>query len=180
MMSRISICVYTVFICSYQQLVFGGLHLGMFSNINYLGYENNQPASSFHNTYFDHGIAYLSDIFFCLDNLPSGITKIYWAHHKLSGSVSKGTLVTLIWVEFDPMNFTYEQHYFLYIINKVKQFYSLLISDEAKHPSSADLDLTNSSQEVFSITYTVASETYVCSFQCRTLKHILFTNAKIA
>ena len=68
----------------------------MFSNINYLRYENNKPASSFHNTYFDHGIDYLSDIFFCLDNLPSGITKICWAYHKLSGSVSKGTLVTLI------------------------------------------------------------------------------------
>ena len=67
---------------------------------------------------------------------------------------------------------------------KSKQFYSLLIVNKAKYPNSfktlsADLEFSNPLQEVFSIPYNVASETYVWSFQYTLLNNILFTNTKL-
>lgn len=67
---------------------------------------------------------------------------------------------------------------------KSKQFYSLLIVNKAKYPNnfktlSADLEFSNSLQEVFSIPYNVAGETYVWSFQYKLLNNILFTNTKL-
>ena len=67
---------------------------------------------------------------------------------------------------------------------KSKQFYSLLIANKAKYANgfkalSADLELSNPLQEVFSIPYNAASETYVWSFQYKLLNNILFTNSKL-
>ena len=61
---------------------------------------------------------------------------------------------------------------------------TLLIVNKAKHPNSfktlsADLEISNPLQEVFSIPYKVASDTYVWSFQYKLLNNILFTNAKL-
>ena len=44
--------------------------------------------------------------------------------------------------------------------------------------SKCNFELSNA-QDVFSIPYLVASETYVWSFQCRVLNFILFTNDKL-
>ena len=67
---------------------------------------------------------------------------------------------------------------------KSKQFYSLLIVNKAKYSNSfktlsADLELSNSLQEVLSIPYNVAGETNVWSFQYKLLNNILFTNTKL-
>ena len=67
---------------------------------------------------------------------------------------------------------------------KSKQFYSLLIVNKAKYLNSfktlsADLELSNSLQEVFSIPYYATGETYVWSFQYKLLNNILFTNTKL-
>ena len=66
---------------------------------------------------------------------------------------------------------------------KCEQFYSMMISSKARIPNgfkklTADFELSNV-QEVFSIPYLVASETYVWSFQYRVLNFILFTNDKL-
>ena len=58
-----------------------------------------------------------------------------------------------------------------------------MISSKARIPNgfkklTADFELSNA-QEVFSIPYLVASETYVWSFQYRVLNFILFTNDKL-
>ena len=64
-----------------------------------------------------------------------------------------------------------------------KQFYPTMISSKARPPNGfknliADFELSDV-QEVFSIPYLVASETYVWSFQFRVLNFILFTNDKL-
>ena len=58
-----------------------------------------------------------------------------------------------------------------------------MISSKARIPNgfkklTVDFELSNA-QEVFSIPYLVASETYVWSFQYRVLNFILFTNNKL-
>ena len=83
----------------------------------------------------------------------------------------------------DPMNFDYKSKSFNAYTARCKQFYSTMISNKARTPNgfkklTADFELLNA-QEVFSIPYLVASETYVWSFQYRILNFILFTNDKL-
>ena len=87
-------------------------------------------------------------------------------------------------VEFDPMTFKYNPTEFNTYSAKSKHFYSLLIANKAKYPKrlktlSADLELSNPLQEVFSIPYNAAGETYAWSFQYKLLNNILFTNIKL-
>ena len=83
----------------------------------------------------------------------------------------------------DPMNFDYKSKAFNAYTAKCKQFYSTMISSKARIPNAfkkltADFELSNV-QDVFSIPYLVASETYLWSFQYRVLNFILFTNDKL-
>ena len=43
----------------------------------------------------------------------------------------------------------------------------------------SDFDISNSLEEIYSLPQTVASETYIWSFQYRVLNYILYTNAKL-
>ena len=59
-----------------------------------------------------------------------------------------------------------------------------MIANKAKYPNrfktlSADLKISDPLQEVFSIPYNAAGETYVWSFQYKLLNNILFTNTKL-
>ena len=68
--------------------------------------------------------------------------------------------------------------------SKCKNFYKLLITAKAKLPNMSkklisDLDISNSLEEIYSLPRTVASETYIWSFQYRVLNYILYTNAKL-
>ena len=81
------------------------------------------------------------------------------------------------------MNFDYKSKSFNAYTARCKQFYSTMISSKARTPNgfkklTADFKLSKA-QEVFSIPYLVASETYVWSFQYRVLNFILFTNDKL-
>ena len=83
----------------------------------------------------------------------------------------------------DPMNFDYKSKSFNAYTARCKQFYSTMVSSKARTPNglkklTADFGLSNA-QEVFSIPYLVASETYVWSFQYRVLNFILFRNDKL-
>ena len=77
-----------------------------------------------------------------------------------------GNLLTV--GNFDPMNFEYNAKDFNAYVCKCKQIYSMLVSTKEKTPNSfkkltADFKLSNP-QDVFSIPYRIASETYVWSF----------------
>ena len=98
----------------------------------------------------------------------------------------KGKLLSSFPVDvFDPMNFKHKGKDFDTYSARCKQFYSLLICGKAKEPSSSfkrlasELDLSASLQDVFLIPYSVASETYVWSFQYKILHQILFANATL-
>lgn len=83
-------------------------------------------------------------------------------------------------VEFDPMTFKCENKEFDTYSAKSKQFNSLLIVNKAKYPNSfKTLEFSNPLQEVFSIPFNVASETYVWSFEYKLLNNIPFINTKL-
>ena len=103
-------------------------------------------------------------------------------------SVPKDRLSSFPPVEFDPMTFKYNNTEFNThsAKSRCKQFYSLLIANKAKYPNtgrfktlSADSEISDPLQEVFSIPNNVAGETYVWSFQYKLLNNILFTNTKL-
>ena len=99
-------------------------------------------------------------------------------------SVPKDKLSSFPSVEFDPINFKTSNTEFDTYSARCRQFYSLLISTKAKYRNrfktlSADLKLSNSLQEVFSIPYPAASESCVSSFQHKILNNIVFTNTKL-
>ena len=67
---------------------------------------------------------------------------------------------------------------------KCKHFYKLLITVKARLPNMSkklilDFDISNSLEEIYSLPQTVASETYIWSFQYRVLNYILYTNLKL-
>ena len=150
---------------------------------------DNKPI--FYKKYADCGIVYLNDLLFSLDNIRSfeylkdtGLDSNFLTWSALRLSVPKDKLSSFPQGEFDPMTFKCENTEFDTYSAKSKQFYSLLIVNKAKYPNSfktlsADLEFSNPLQEVFSIPYSVASETYVWSFQYKLLNNILFTNAKL-
>ena len=49
-----------------------------------------------------------------------------------------------------------------------------------KLPVISDFDISNSLEEIYSLPQTVASETYIWSFQYRVLNCILYTNSKLS
>ena len=105
-----------------------------------------------------------------------------WSASRLS--VHKDRLYSFPPVEFDPMTFKYNDTEFNTHSAKSKQFYSLLISNKAKYPNrfktlSVNLESSDPLQDVFSISYNAAGETYVWSFQYKLLNNILFTNTKL-
>ena len=169
-----------------------------FSDINYAQYViwnnkdirvDNKPI--FYKKYVDCGIVYLNDLLFSLDNIRSfeylknvGLDSNFLTWSALRLSVPKDKLLSFPQGEFDPLIFKCKNTEFDTYSAKSKQFYSLLIANKAKYPNSfktlsADLELSNPLQEVFSIPYNAASETYVWSFQYKILNNILFTNTKL-
>ena len=153
---------------------------------------NNKPV--FYKTYFDKGITYLNDLQFDVDNVRSyesfkqkGLNTNFLTWTALRSSIinmkSKSSYSIPTAGNLDPMNFDYKSKSFNAYTAKCKQFYSTIISSKARIPNgfkklTADFELSNA-QEVFSIPYLVASETYVWSFQYRVLNFILFTNDKL-
>ena len=150
--------------------------------------------SVFYKTYFDKGITYLNDLQFKVDNVRSyesfkqkGLNTNFLTWTALRSSItnmkSKSSSSLLTRGNHDPMNFEHKAKSFNAYTVKCKQFYSMMISSKARIPNgfkklSADFELSDP-QEVFSIPYLVASETYVWSFQYRVLNFILFTNDKL-
>lgn len=183
----------------YQQLLdWWADFRNVFSDINYARYViwNNKEIridnkSVFYKKYADCGIFYLNDLLFSLDNVRSfeflknmGLDSNFLTWSALRLSVPKDLLSSFPPVECDSMTFKYNNTEFDTYSAKAKQFYSLLIANKAKYPNrfktlSADLKFSDSSQEVFSIPYNTASETYVWSFQYKLLNNILFTNTKL-
>ena len=160
-----------------------------FSDINYAHYViwNNKEIridnkSIFYKKYADCGILYLNDLLFSLDNVRSfeylknaGLDSNFLTWSALWLSVPKDRLSSFPPVEFDPMTFKYNNTEFNTHSSKSKQFYSLLIANKAKYPNrfktlSADLEISDPLQEVFSIPYNAAGETYVWSFQYKLLR----------
>ena len=83
----------------------------------------------------------------------------------------------------NPTNFECKSKSFNAYTARCKQFYATMISSIARPPNDfkkliADFELSNV-QEVSSLPYLVASETYVWSLQYRVLNFILFTNDKL-
>ena len=169
-----------------------------FSDSNYSSYIiwnnkdiriGNKPV--FYKTYYDCGIIYLNDLLLSLDNVRSleifksrGLNTNFLTWSALRLSVPKDKLSSFPSIEFDPIKFKYSNTEFNTYSARCRQFYSLLISTRAKHPNgfktlSADLELSNPLQEVFSIPYTTARESYVWSFQYKILNKIMFTNTKL-
>ena len=128
------------------------------------------------------GIVYWNDLSFSLDNIHSfeyltdtGLDSNFLTWSALRLSVPKDKFSSFPQVEFYPMTFKCENTEFDTYSAKSKQFYSLLIVNKAKYPNSfktlsADLEVSNLLQEVFSIPLNVASETYVRSFQYKLLR----------
>ena len=70
------------------------------------------------------------------------------------------------------------------LLDKFAAHKLMMIANKAKYPNrfetlSADLKISDPLQEVFSIPYNAADETYVWSFQYKLLNNILFTNTKL-
>ena len=86
--------------------------------------------------------------------------------------------------EIDLVNFKHNNIQFDVYRAKCKHFYKLLITAKAKLPNMSkklisDFDISNSLEEIYSLPQTVASETYIWSFQYRVLNYILYTNTKL-
>ena len=153
---------------------------------------NNKPV--FYKTYFDKGTIYLNDLHFDVDNVrcyesfkQKGLNTNFLTWTALRSSIinmkSKIPCAIPTAGNLDPMNFDYKSKSFNAYTARCKQFYSTMISNKARTPNgfkklTADFEPLNA-QEVFSIPYLVASETYVWSFQYRILNFILFTNDKL-
>ena len=86
--------------------------------------------------------------------------------------------------ETDSVNFKHNNIQFDVYRAKCKHFYKLLITVKAKLPNMSkkliwDFHISNSLEEIYSLPQTVASETYIWSFQYRVLNYILYTNSKL-
>ena len=102
-----------------------------------------------------------------LKNVGLDSNFLTWSALRLS--VPKDRLFLFPPVEFDPMTFKYNNTEFNAHSAKSKRFYSLMIANKAKYLNrfktlSADLKISDPLQEVFSIPYNAADETYVWSF----------------
>ena len=113
-----------------------------------------------------------------------GLNLIFYKWSALRLTLPKDKVSSLPPVKFGPVIFKYGNTEFDPYSVKSKEFYALLITKKVKYPKrfitlSADLELSNTLQEVFSTPYDVASETYIWSFQYKLSNNILFKNAKL-
>ena len=102
----------------------------------------------------------------------------------LRSSVPKELRSCELLPEADSLNFKHNNTQFDVYKAKCKNFYKLLITAKAKLPNMSkklisDFVISNSLEEIYSLPRTVASETYIWSFQYRVLNYILYTNAKL-
>ena len=131
-------------------------------------------------------IYYLIWIMYVLRNALriKGLNLIFYKWSASRLTLPKDKVSSLPPVKFGPVIFKYGNTEFDPYSVKSKEFYALLITKKVKYPKSfitlsADLELSNTLQEVFSTPYDVASETYIWSFQYKLSNNILFKNAKL-
>ena len=107
---------------------------------------------------------------------PWDLLLLIW--NQKAPAPSPQRVISILWILIISLNLL------MHIPQSVNSFIlSMMISSKARIPNgfkklTADFELSNA-QEVFSIPYLVASETYVWSFQYRVLNFILFTNDKL-
>ena len=171
-----------------------------FSDINYAQriIWNNKDIridnrSVFYKLYYESGIVYVRDLIFESDNKQShdfyrqkGLKTDFLTWTGLRLSVPKELRSFELLPEIDSINFKHNNIQFdVYVYRaKCKHFYKLLITAKAKLPNMSkklisDFDISNSLEEIYSLPKTVASETYIWSFQYRVLNYILYTNSKL-
>ena len=105
-----------------------------------------------------------------------------WTGLRLS--VPKELRLCELLPEMDSVSFKHNNIQFDVYRAKCKHFYKLLITVKVKLPNMSkklisDFDISNSLEEIYSLPQTVASETYIWSFQYRVLNYILYTNSKL-
>ena len=147
--------------------------------------------SVFYKSYYDKGIVFVRDLMFESDNKQShdfykqkGLKTDFLTWTGLRLSVPKELRSCEPLPEIDLVNFKHNNIQFDVYRAKCKHFYKLLITAKAKLPNMSkklisDFDISNSLEEIYSLPQTVASETYIWSFQYRVLNYILYTNAKL-
>ena len=127
--------------------------------------------------YYENGIVYVRDLIFESDKNQSydlyrqkGLKTDFltWAGLRLSGPKELRSRELLS--EMDSVNFKHINIQFDVYRAKCKHFYKLLITVKAKLPNISkklisDFDISNSLEEIYSLPQTVASETYIWSFQ---------------
>ena len=147
--------------------------------------------SVFYKLYYENGIVYVRDLLLEFDNKQSldfyrqkGLKTDFLTWTGLRSSVPKELRSCELLPEADSLNFKHNNTQFDVYKAKCKNFYKLLITAKAKLPNMSkklisDFDISNSLEEIYSLPRTVASETYIWSFQYRVLNYILYTNAKL-
>ena len=167
-----------------------------FSDINYAQriIWNNKDIridnrSVFYKLYYESGIVYVPDLIFESDNKQShdfyrqkGLKTDFLTWTGLTLSVPKEFRSFELLPETDSIDFKHNNIQFDVYRAKCKHFYKLLITAKAKLPNMSkklisDFDISNSLEEIYSLPKTVASETYIWSFQYRVLNYILYTNS---
>ena len=141
--------------------------------------------------YYENGIVYICDLIFESDNKQSydfyrqkGLKTDFLTWTGLRVSVPKEIRSCELLPEMDSVNFKHNDIQFDVYRSTCKHFYKLLIKIKAKLPNMSkkvisDFDISNSLKEIYSLPQTVASETYIWSFQYRVLNYILYTNSKL-
>ena len=169
-----------------------------FSDINYAQriIWNNKDIridnrSVFYKLYYENGIVYICDLIFESDNKQSydfyrqkGLKTDFLTWTGLRVSVPKELRSCELLPEMDSVNFKHNDIQFDVYRAKCKHFHKLLMTAKAKLPNMSkklisDFDISNSLEEIYSLPQTVASETYIWSFQYRVLNYILYTNSKL-
>ena len=141
--------------------------------------------------YYVTGIVYVRDLWLEFDNKQ--FHDFYKQKHLqtdfltwtgLRLSVPKELRSCELLPEVDLLNFKHNNIQFDVYKAKCKHFYKLPITAKAKLPNMSkklisDFDISNFLEEIYSFPQTVASETYLWSFQYRVLNYILYTNTKL-
>ena len=137
------------------------------------------------------GIVYVRDLIFESYNKQSydlyrqkGLKTDFLTWTGLRVSVPKELRMCELLPEMDSVNFKHNNIQFDVYRAKCKHFYKLLMTVKAKLANMSkklisDFDISNSLEEISSLPQSVASETYIWSFQYRVLNYILYTNSKL-
>ena len=140
--------------------------------------------------YYENGIVYVRDLLLEFDNKQShdfykqkGLKTDFLTWTGLRLSVPKEVRSFELLPEVDLLNFKHNNIQFDVYKAKRKHFYKLLTA-KAKLPNMSkklisDFGISNFLEEIYSLAQTVASETYIWSFQYRVLNYILYTNTKL-